>query len=186
MDEIIATALQYIAPKKTDEAADPKEKKKKGGKGAEDAAPSDIFEGKDSSRFKEIANEIKKEFFESFEGEVPQKVDLVSCVLDDELLIDLFVERLRLEYTGVDFEPTLTDLEADIAREREIETILEENVDSAAGIGSVPDLKAKAKAPAKGGKGGATSEETLKEELDQIRAAKIKGWILLDFPRSLN
>ena len=109
----------------------------------------------------------------------------MSCVLDDELLVDLFVERLRLEYTGVDYEPTLTELEADIAREKEIEAILEENVESAAGIQAAPDAKAKAKAPAKGQKG-ASSEDTLKEELDAIRAAKIKGWILLDFPRSLN
>ena len=70
MDEVIGHALQYIAPKKSEEAADAKDKKKKG-KGAEESAPSDIFDGKDSTRFKEIANEIKKEFFESFEGELP-------------------------------------------------------------------------------------------------------------------
>ena len=37
---------------------------------------------------------------------------------------------------------------------------------------------------AKGG-GGKDPADVLKEELEQIRNFKLKGWILLDFPKSL-
>ena len=56
----------------------------------------------------------------------------------------------------------------------------EDNAQVAAG----KDDKAKA---AKGApKGGKTQEEMLKEELDTIRTVKMSGWVLLDFPQTLN
>lgn len=51
------------------------------------------------------------------------------------------------------------------------------------GAGAAPTDKKGAKAPAKGGK---APEEAIKEELEQIRSVSIEGWILLDFPKSLN
>ena len=54
--------------------------------------------------------------------------------------------------------------------------------DSQAAVG---DSKKGAKGAAtKGGKG--NSDESLKDELESIRSVSKKGWILLDFPRSLD
>ena len=50
---------------------------------------------------------------------------------------------------------------------------------------AVGDSKKGAKGAAtKGGKG--NSDESLKDELESIRSVSKKGWILLDFPRSLD
>ena len=46
------------------------------------------------------------------------------------------------------------------------------------------DTKKGGKGAAKGGKG--ASDEALKEELESIRGAQTKGWILVDFPRNLD
>lgn len=61
----------------------------------------DIFEGKHNAEYKKIAAQIKTSFFPDYEGELTQKVDLTSVVFDDSLLVNLFVERLKLEYEGV-------------------------------------------------------------------------------------
>ena len=54
MDTIIGEALEYITPKKVEEAApDPKAKAKKGK--AEETGPVDPFEGKNTEQFKSIA-----------------------------------------------------------------------------------------------------------------------------------
>jgi len=58
--------------------------------------------------------------------------------------------------------------------------LLEESVQNAPGA---KDEKAKAKAAPKGGK---TQEEQLREELESIRSVKMSGWVLLDFPQTLN
>lgn len=57
MDELIKDALDYITPKKTEEAVqhDQRAKPKKGAK-QEDVAPTDPFEGKDTTDYKEIGN----------------------------------------------------------------------------------------------------------------------------------
>ena len=49
-----------------------------------------------------------------------------------------------------------------------------------------PDKGAKAKAPAKGGKTAQTNEDQLRQELEQITKIQPEGWLLLDFPRTLN
>ncbi len=55
MDEIIKEALDYITPKKIDEAAIEASKKAKKGK-QEEVVNVDIFEGKTVSEYKRIAN----------------------------------------------------------------------------------------------------------------------------------
>lgn len=177
MDEIIAEALEYIAPKKVEESQiiDPKKAKK--GK-VEEVVPVDIFEGKNTVPYKQVANEMKSKFFSDYEGELPSKVDLANHVFDDELLVALFLERLKLEYQGVEIDVSKEDLEAGVIREREIVQQLAELEDTIASS----DPKKGGKGAAKGGK---PPEETLRDELEQIRSLEMKGWILLDFPRNL-
>lgn len=59
---MIKEALDYITPKKVDEAALEAAKKAKKGK-VEDVTSTDIFEGKHVTDYKKIATEIKKAFF---------------------------------------------------------------------------------------------------------------------------
>ena len=120
MDDIIKEALDYITPKKVDEAALEAAKKAKKGK-QEDLAPVDPFEGKHSDDYKQIATEMKNQFFSDYEGDnLPQKVDLANLVFDDQLLVNLFIERLKLEYEGVDLSVSQEDLENGIRREKEL------------------------------------------------------------------
>ena len=58
MDEIIKEALDYITPKKVDEAALEAAKKQKKGK-QEEVVNVDIFEGKQVSSYKKLAHEMK-------------------------------------------------------------------------------------------------------------------------------
>ena len=116
MDEVIKEALEYVTPKKIDEAALEAMKKAKKGK-QEEPVNVDIFEGKHVNEYKKVINEIKSKFFADYEGELPQQVDLPNLVFDDQLLVNLFVERLKLEYEGVDLSVSDADLEAGIARE---------------------------------------------------------------------
>ena len=48
------------------------------------------------------------------------------------------------------------------------------------------DKAVKGKAPAKGGKVVQTNEDQLRQELEQITKIQPEGWVLLDFPRTLN
>ena len=89
--------------------------------------------------------------------------------------MNLFVEKLILDYTGVTFEEP--DLLNGIKKEREIIEQLEE-LDSGA---VVSDPKAKGK----GAKSGPDPEK-LKQELEDIRRFKATGWILIGFPHSLS
>jgi len=59
MDEIIKEALDYITPKKVDEAALEAQKKAKKGK-VEEVVNVDIFEGKHPKEYKKIATELKE------------------------------------------------------------------------------------------------------------------------------
>ena len=119
MDEIIKEALDYVTPKKVDEAALEAAKKAKKGK-VEETVNVDVFEGKHNEEYKKIATQIKTSFFPDFEGDLPQKVDLTSLVFDDGLLVKLFVERLKLEYEGVDLNVSDSEIEAGILREKEL------------------------------------------------------------------
>ena len=95
MDEIIKEALDYITPKKIDEAALEAQKKAKKGKQVEEEN-IDIFEGKHVNEYKKIITEIKSKFFADYEGDLPQQVDLPNLVFNDQLLVNLFIERLKL------------------------------------------------------------------------------------------
>jgi len=71
-------------------------------------------------------------------------------------------------------------MEAGLAREKEL-------VAELAGMEEThvaADPKKGGKGAAKGGK--PTSDETLREELDSIVKVQSKGWVLVDFPRSLS
>ncbi len=120
MDEIIKEALDYITPKKVDEAALEAAKKAKKGK-QEEVVNVDIFEGKTVSEYKRIANQIKSQYFADYEGDnLPQTHDLANLIFDDALLVNIFVERLKVEYEGVELTVSRQDLEAGIIREKEI------------------------------------------------------------------
>ena len=97
MDEVIKEALDYITPKKVDEVALEAAKKAKKGK-VEEVTNVDIFEGKHPAEYKKLAHEMKEKFFADYEGELPQHSDLTNLVFDDTLLVNLFCERLKLEY----------------------------------------------------------------------------------------
>ena len=56
--------------------------------------PVDPYEGKDSSAFKSIGMAIKGFFGE----DLPKKCDLVSRVSDDQLLVRLFLAKLKLTF----------------------------------------------------------------------------------------
>ena len=179
MDEIIKEALDYITPKKVDEAALEAAKKAKKGK-VEEVVNVDIFEGKHSDHYKKLANSLKSQFFTEYEGELSQNTDLLNLVFDDELLVNIFIERLKLEYEGVDLTVSKSDLETGIQREKEIVEQLAELEDSQA---PADDKKKGGKAAAKGAK---APDESLKEELESIRTVRPRGWILVNFPRNLN
>jgi hypothetical protein len=129
---------------------------------------------------------MKNQFFSDYEGELAQKKDLITLVPDDAMLVNLFVERLKLEYAGVDLEHNMEEIEAGVTREAEIEAQLTEmevskdSADPAAAAKGKPDKKA-----AKGGEKKAP-DEILRDELEAIKKFKMKGWILLDFPKSLS
>ena len=83
MDDVIKEALDYITPKKVDEAALEAQKKAKKGK-VEEVVNVDAFEGKHPKKYKEIATEMKSKFFSDYEGDnLPQQVDLPNLVFDD-------------------------------------------------------------------------------------------------------
>ena len=75
----------------------------------------------------------------------------------------------------------MEELEAGVVKERELEAQLAELDPEKVAAADDKGAK-KGKAPAKGGK---APDETIKEELEQIRQVKINGWILVDFPRNL-
>lgn len=126
MDDIIIEAIEYVTPKKVDEvAAAEASKKAPARKGKqEEIVPVDIFEGRDTTEYKRIANSIKQMYFPEFEGEWVTKIDLSNLIVDDAVLIELFAERLRLEYQGKVVPKK--DLKQGCVRELEILKQLEE------------------------------------------------------------
>jgi len=120
MDEVIKEALDYITPKKVDEAALEAAKKGKKGK-AEEVVNVDAFEGKQVDDYKKLANEMKEQFFRDYEGDnLPQQIDLTNLVFDDQILVNLFIERLKLEYDGDSLAVSKEELETGIRREKEL------------------------------------------------------------------
>ena len=103
---------------------------------------------------------------------------------DDNLLVSLFIEKLKLEYANVDLSLNMDEIEAGVTREKEIEAQLAE-MDQ--GEQKSADPLAKGKGADKKAKGGdkKSPDEVLRDELEGIRATKLKGWVLLDFPKNL-
>ena len=50
----------------------------------------------------------------------------MTLVPDDNLLVSLFIERLKVEYAGVDLTLDMAEIEAGVKREQEIEASLSE------------------------------------------------------------
>lgn len=76
---------------------DPKAK----GKGKAAEAPVDPFAGKDTTIYKEIGNLILQQIQQSTgdENGIPGKdVDIQSLIGDDQLLVQLFTQKLSLTY----------------------------------------------------------------------------------------
>lgn len=109
---------------------------------------------------------MKAQFFPDYESpeNLPQKVDLPNVVFNDELLVNLFVERLKLAYEGNDayHEKTQEELEEGIRREKELVEQLAEMDES---LQSLADAGKKGGKAVKGGKG-ATSDDAMREELE--------------------
>lgn len=97
MDEIVREAMNYVNPEKKEEVVDPKAK----GKNKNEPSTVDIFAGLDTDSYKEISSEILKQVLVSTGQEkVPGKeVNIISLIKDDALLVNLFIEKLKLTYT---------------------------------------------------------------------------------------
>jgi hypothetical protein len=81
MDDIIIEALEYVTPKKVDEAAAAEAAKKaaaKKGPATEAPKPTDIFEGKNTTEYKRLAGLVKSIYFPDFEGDLATKIDLLN------------------------------------------------------------------------------------------------------------
>lgn len=109
----------------------------------------------------------------------------MSSVLDDNLLVQLFVKRLELQFGEGKSQYELDqELRDGVVREQEIVQQLKEFEEQAHLAAGGKDDKAKGGKGAP--KGGKTQEEMLREELEAIRSVKMSGWVLLDFPQTLN
>jgi len=160
IDEIIKEAMDYIAPKEVEEAqtkVDPKAKGK--GKAKDEPVVTDIFEGKNTALYKEIAQKIKDQYFNG--EQIPRKVDLAEFILDDALLNGLVVERLKLLTEGKTAKGP-EQIKQGVAREREILKQLDEIEQAAQAVAADPKAKGK-------GAGKGPSAEALNAELNEIK-----------------
>lgn len=129
MGQVVKEALAYVDPNQAkEEQADPKAK---GGKGKAAEAPVDVFAGKDTTQYKEIATLILKQvqLTTGNEDALPGKdVDILQLVSDDGLLVQLFIQKLKLTYsnTGPSQEEQEQLMRANIDKEQELLEQLEE------------------------------------------------------------
>ena len=109
---------------------------------------------------------------------------MTNLITDDSILVELFAERLRLEYDGKTIKKT--DLRQGCIRELEILKQLKdiEQQQAQAAVVQQPVESKSKKPPAKNvvTKG---PDEVLKEELEAIRKMDVNGWILIGFPKTL-
>lgn len=96
MDDIVREALMFVSNK--EEVPDPKAKAVKGK--LQETASTNAFEGLDTTVFKELATTILDQIKVSTGAEkVPGKdIDLLSLVKDDTLLVNLFMQKLKLTF----------------------------------------------------------------------------------------
>jgi len=116
MNELIKEAFDYVTPKKVDETAvDPKAKGKKGAK--QDDVTADPYEGKDSTAFKSIGLMVKAFFGE----DLPTKCDLVSRISDDQLLVRLFLAKLKLSFPAdKSKDEIISEMKNNLTKEKEL------------------------------------------------------------------
>ena len=183
MDDLIKEVIDYINPKPVaDPAAADKAKKAPPAKGkVEEAAPQDPYAGLDTKEYKEIGHQIKKFIGEG--GDLP--TDLTGLVTDDYLLVNLFIQKLKLTFQpdNRSEQAKLEEIKANILKEKEILEQLAEL--EAANAGADPKAKGKAPPPKGKGAGGPSGEEQLKADLELVTKVQPEGWILIDFPRTL-
>ena len=108
MNEIVREALIYVNPHGAvkEEVVDTKDKKGKAvAKGTPADQVADIFSGHDSTKYKEIANQILKyiQMTTGNKDSIPGKsVDIVSLINDDALLVNLFIQKLKFSFDEKD------------------------------------------------------------------------------------
>jgi len=119
MQEVIKEALDYINPKQAEAPPPAKGGKKGPAKGEE--KPVDIFEGFDTTTYKEAAGQIKEKLGEEFSS-IPLQ-ELIPKVDDDRLVVSLFVERLKFAFPQRPSEEEIeSEMRTQIQRERELES----------------------------------------------------------------
>ena len=98
--------------------------------------------------------------------------------------MNLFIQKLKLTFPNDKSEQAkIEEIKGYILKEKEILEQLAEL--EAANAGADPKAKGKAP-PAKGkGAGGPSGEEQLRADLELATKVQPEGWILIDFPRSL-
>ena len=162
-----------------------KDPKAKGGKGAKAEVTTQLFEGKDTTRYKEIAENVSKQIQVIYGNEdTPNKtVDLIQLVSDDQTLVSLFIERLCLEYDTP--PPTKDEVEKQMRENIKKKADLLEQLEEARGA-EAGEADPKAKAPAKGGAKVTKSVAEFEEEIQALMSVDVNGWVLLDFPRTIN
>ena len=96
MNDILREALNYVDPnQKQEEVVDAKGKKKPA------ETPVDIFAGKDTARYKELANLLLKQvqLITGDDTQLPGKeTDLVEMINDHDNLVQLFTQKLKLTF----------------------------------------------------------------------------------------
>jgi hypothetical protein len=115
----------------------------------------------------------------------PKHVDLIMLVNDDTTLVNLFIERLCLEYDTppIGKDEVEKQMRENLVKKADLMEQLEEARQTEAA--GEADPKAGGKAPAKGAKVAKSSAE-IEDEIQNLMSIDINGWVLLDFPRSIN
>lgn len=121
MEELIKEVVEYVSPKPVADAAATQDKGKKApppkGK-VEEAAPVDPYAGLDTKEYKEIGHQIKKYLGE---GELPAGTDMVSLIPDDKLLVNLFIQKLKLTFPADKADDVkIEEIKAGLAKEKEL------------------------------------------------------------------
>lgn len=192
MEDLIKEVLDYINPKPQADlaaaAAADKNKKAppaKGGK-VEETGPVDIYAGMDTREYKEIGHQIKKFIGENAEVHSSEYLGLIT---DDSLLVNLFIQKLKLTFPQEKSEAAkIEEIKSNLAKEKDIlEQLAELEAANAGGDPKAAAGKGAKAPPAKGGKGGAapSGEEQLRADLELATKVQPEGWILIDFPRTL-
>lgn len=154
MDDLVKEVLDYINPKVQTEQV-PDKKGKAPAKGKVEEAPVDPYAGMNTALYKEIGAKIKQLIGDTdiHNGQI----DLVNLIEDDELLVRLFAEKLKLMFHK-DKEESVKEeeMKASITKEKELLAQLKE-IEEQNRLTSPDPKAAKKQAPNKG-KGGVSEE----------------------------